>query len=130
MLVMEHPKWWPGLTKKLASLAIQSDPGIVGGGLGGTHGGAGSHSRRPRGARPSTKFNSAAPTASCTVAERVSVGLEFGAPFLDTHTQDRCITTNTAAGIALSYSIWILQLLTGALAALFVAGLTGIVRKI
>ena len=36
MLVTEHPKWWPELTKKLASLAIQPDPGIVGGGLGGT----------------------------------------------------------------------------------------------
>ena len=36
MLVTEHPKWWPELTKKLTSLAIQPDPGIVGGGLGGT----------------------------------------------------------------------------------------------
>jgi hypothetical protein len=68
-------------------------------------------------------------TVPCTVAERVGVGLEVGAAFLDTHARDRCTTTNTATGIGMSYSIWGLQLLTGAFAALFVAGLTGIVRK-
>jgi hypothetical protein len=39
------------------------------------------------------------------------------------------MTTNTATGIGLSYSTRALQLLTGALAALFIAGFTGIVRK-
>jgi hypothetical protein len=39
------------------------------------------------------------------------------------------MTTNTATGIGLSYSTRALQLLAGALAALFIAGFTGIVRK-
>lgn len=65
----------------------------------------------------------------CSITERVDVGLDAGAPFLNTHTQNPCTTTNTATGIGLSYSTQALQLLTGAVAALFVAGLTGIVRK-
>jgi hypothetical protein len=71
----------------------------------------------------------AAATAPCTFTERIDVGLEVGAPFLDTHARDRCTTTNTAIGIGLSYSTRGLQLLAGALAALFIAGFTGIVRK-
>jgi hypothetical protein len=79
--------------------------------------------------RPQDPKNPAAATVSCTVPERVDVGLGVGSPFLDTHARDRCVTTNTATGIGLSYSLWGLQLLTGAFAALFVAGFTGIVRK-
>ncbi len=71
----------------------------------------------------------AAAVAPCSVTERVDVGLEIGAPFLKTHAQNPCTTTNTATGIGLSYSTRALQLLTGAVAALFVAGFTGIVRK-
>jgi hypothetical protein len=80
-------------------------------------------------AHPQNPKNPAAATASCTVAERVAVGLEVGSPFLDTHARDFCITTSSATGIGLSYSIWGLQLLTGAFAALFIAGFTSIVRK-
>ncbi|MGH8966437.1 MAG: hypothetical protein ACRDXB_14075, partial [Actinomycetes bacterium] len=65
----------------------------------------------------------------CSVTERVNVGLEVGAPFLNTHAQNRCITTDTATGIWLSYCTRALQLLTAAVAALFIAGFTGIVRK-
>lgn len=65
----------------------------------------------------------------CSITERVDVGLDVGAPFLNTHTQNPCTTTTTATGIGLSYSTQALQLLTGAVAALFVAGFTGIVRK-
>jgi hypothetical protein len=43
--------------------------------------------------------------------------------------RDRCTTTNTAIGIGLNYSTRGLQLLAGALAALFIAGFAGIVRK-
>ncbi len=39
------------------------------------------------------------------------------------------VTTNTPTGIALTYSISGLRLLTGALAALFLAGFTSVVRK-
>ena len=31
LLVSEHPRWWPELTKELASLPTQPDSGIVGG---------------------------------------------------------------------------------------------------
>jgi hypothetical protein len=78
---------------------------------------------------PPDPKNPTAATVSCTVAERIGVGLEVGAPFLDTHARDSCTTTRTATGIGLSYSIWGMQLLTGILAALFVAGFTSIVRK-
>jgi hypothetical protein len=78
---------------------------------------------------PQDPTNPAAATPSCSIAERVDVGLKIGAPFLDTPVQARCITTNTATGIAFNYSTRGLQLLTGALAALFIAGLTGVVRK-
>src|SRR5262249_501793 len=78
---------------------------------------------------PQDPKNPAAATLSCSIAEQVDVGLTIGAPFLNTPVPDRCITTNTATGIALNYSIRSLQLLAGAITALFVAGFTGIVRK-
>lgn len=80
-------------------------------------------------AHPLDPKNPTAATVPCTVTERVEVGLAVGAPFFDTHARDRCTTTNTPTGIVLSYSSWGLQLLTGAFAALFIAGFTGIVRK-
>jgi hypothetical protein len=80
-------------------------------------------------AHPQNPKNLTALTIPCTVTEQIDVGLKIGAPFLDTHADDRCTTTNTATGIALSYSISGLRLLTGALAALFLAGFTSVVRK-
>lgn len=71
----------------------------------------------------------AAATVPCTVAERVDVGLEVTAPFLGTPAQERCTTANTATGIGLNYGLRGLQLMTGAFAALFIAGFTGVVRK-
>src|SRR5262249_34173937 len=73
--------------------------------------------------------NPTAPTIPCTLTEQIDVGLEVGTPLLNTHSQDRCTATNTTTGIGLSYSISALQLLTGAFAALFIAGFTSIVRK-
>ena len=80
-------------------------------------------------AHPLDPKNPAAATVPCTVTEQVGVGLDVGAPFLDTHARDRCTITNTTRGSVLSYSTWGLQLLAGALAALFIAGFTGIVRR-
>ena len=80
-------------------------------------------------ARPQDPKNLTALTIPCTITEQIDVGLKIGAPFLDTHADDRCTTTNTATGIGLSYSISGLRLLTGALAALFLAGFTSVVRK-
>lgn len=78
---------------------------------------------------PQDPNNPAAAPVPCTVTERIDVGLEVGAPLLDTHARDHCTITNTATGIGLTYSTRGLQLLTGILAALFIAGFTGIVRK-
>ena len=78
---------------------------------------------------PLDSKNPTATAIPCTVTERVEVGLAVGAPFFDTQVRNRCTTTNTATGIGLSYSTWGLQLLTGAFAALFIAGFTDIVRK-
>jgi hypothetical protein len=78
---------------------------------------------------PQDPNNPAAATIPCTVTERIDVGLEVGAAFLGTRARDRCTTTNTTTGIVLTYSTRGLQLLTAILAALFIAGFTGIVRK-
>lgn len=80
-------------------------------------------------AHPLDPKNPTAATTPCTITEQVGVGLDVGTPFLNTRTRDRCTATNTATGSGLTYSTWGLQLLAGALAALFIAGFTGIVRK-
>jgi hypothetical protein len=80
-------------------------------------------------AHPLDPKNPTAATIPCAVTEQVGVGLDIGGPFLDTHARDRCTTTDTATGIGLAYSTLGLQLLAGVLAALFIAGVTGIVRK-
>lgn len=64
---------------------------------------------------PQDPNNPTAATVACTVAERVGVGLEVGAPFLDTHARDNCTTTRTATGIGLSYSIWVCSYSPGSL---------------
>jgi hypothetical protein len=78
---------------------------------------------------PQDPTNPTAATTSCSITERINVGLEVGAPLIDTHARDRCITTNTATGIGLNYSTQGLQLLNAILSALFIAGFTGVVRK-
>lgn len=67
--------------------------------------------------------------APCSITERIDVGLDISTPFLNTNLQNRCITTDTATGVWLKYGTRALQWLTGAVAALIVAGFTGIVRK-
>jgi hypothetical protein len=80
-------------------------------------------------AHPLDPKNPAAATVPCAVTEQIGVGLAVSAPFLDTHAPDHCTSTNTVTSNELTYSTWSLQLLAGALAALFIAGFTGIVRK-
>jgi hypothetical protein len=65
----------------------------------------------------------------CSITERIDIGLDIGAPVLNTHAQNPCTTTNTTTGTALSYCTQALQLLTRAVAALFIVGFTRIVRK-
>ena len=56
-------------------------------------------------------------------------GLDLGTPFLPKATSAVCTTTSTATGVTLTIAGWLLQLAAWALAALFIAGFTGIVRK-
>jgi hypothetical protein len=85
--------------------------------------GLGAHGALERGA-----VAGAAPRA-CTLIETVGRGLDLGTPFLPRTASTGCEVTASAAGTALAVTTWIMQVLAWALAALFVAGFTGIVRK-
>jgi hypothetical protein len=65
----------------------------------------------------------------CTLIETVGKGLDLRTPFLPRTASTGCEVTAGAAGTALAITTWIMQVLAWALAALFVAGFTGIVRK-
>jgi hypothetical protein len=71
------------------------------------------------------------PLPPCSTIEVIGVGLDLGTPFLpDTSTAGTsCQIAGNSTGAALAISRWLLQLGAWALAALFVAGFTGIVRK-
>jgi hypothetical protein len=77
-------------------------------------------------ARPSTPTDPAPP---CPVIDMIGRGLDLGTPFLPRTSSTTCTATTTATGTTLTISAWILQLAAWSLAALFVAGFTGIVRK-
>lgn len=65
----------------------------------------------------------------CTLLETVGRGMDLGTPFLPRTASLHCEITAGPAGTALTIGTWTLQVLAWALAALFVAGFTGIVRK-
>jgi hypothetical protein len=65
----------------------------------------------------------------CTLIEQIGKGLDLGTPFLPRAATTRCEPTTTATGAALVVITWVLQVIAWALAALFVVGFTGIVRK-
>lgn len=69
------------------------------------------------------------PPRACTVIETVARGLDLGAPFLPRAPASTCMITATDAGVILTIVTWLLQTATWALAALFIAGFTGIVRR-
>jgi hypothetical protein len=69
---------------------------------------------------------------SCSVLERVGVGVDAALPLIKTGARDRCdLTTDKSSGTGavLTISTWIVQLAAWGFAALFVAGFTGAVRK-
>jgi hypothetical protein len=70
---------------------------------------------------------SARPAAPCTALQRVGVGLDVGEPLVAPGAQ--CGTTLTGTGSALTVLRWLLEVAAWALAALFVAGFTSVVRK-
>ena len=67
----------------------------------------------------------------CTPIQMIGKGLDLGTPFLPSSRSGvgSCVITASYSGDALTISRWILQLAAWALAALFIAGFTGIVRK-
>jgi hypothetical protein len=71
----------------------------------------------------------AAAGSACTTTEQVGVGLDLGLPLVKTGARDRCNTTFSTTGQVLMVAGWSLQVLGWAFATLFVAGLTGAVRK-
>jgi hypothetical protein len=82
---------------------------------------------------PTTTAAGAASMAGqpCSPLQLVGKGLDLGTPFLPAARSGAgsCEVTATAAGDALTIIRWILQLAAWALAALFIAGFTGIVRR-
>jgi len=75
---------------------------------------------------------SAAATATdrpCTITDQIGIGLDVGTPLIKTGARDRCQSTTTSAGQALTMAGWLLQLLAWTFATLFVAGFTSAVRK-
>jgi hypothetical protein len=69
------------------------------------------------------------PTQPCALIDMIGRGLDLGTPFLPKTSSPTCAATTTATGTVLTISTWVLQLAAWSLAALFVAGFTGIVRK-
>jgi hypothetical protein len=67
------------------------------------------------------------PAVPCTALQRVAVGLDVGEPLAARGAQ--CGTTLTGTGSALTVLRWLLEVAAWALAALFVAGFTNVVRK-
>lgn len=85
--------------------------------VGGAHGGL---------ARADSKGTGA---ASCSIVDRVGVGLDLGLPLIKTDARNRCAATDTTVGQALTATGWTLQALAWGFATLFVAGFTSAIRK-
>jgi hypothetical protein len=82
-------------------------------------------------ATPGGATSTSAQTA-CSPVQTIGRGLDLGAPFLPVApaVAGSCQPTASPVGDALTITRWVLQLAAWALAALFIAGFTGIVRKI
>jgi hypothetical protein len=79
----------------------------------------------------SAAANGGTTDTQCSPLQAIGRGLDLGAPFLPAAPAGpgRCIPSSTLAGNFLTVARWILQMMAWALAALFIAGFTGIVRK-
>lgn len=66
----------------------------------------------------------------CSSIELVGLGLDRGLPFLRSGLQDRCdVNTEVGGGQVVTALFWIIEILVWALAALMIAGFTGLVRR-
>ena len=68
--------------------------------------------------------------SSCSVVEQTAVAIDMSVPLIDPGTSNRCHTTNEISGHILTAAGWLLQIFAWAFTTLFVAGFTGVVRKI
>jgi hypothetical protein len=93
-------------------------------------GGHGALARTPEQTSPTTG-SVLTPPRPCSTVQLVGKGLDLGTPFLSAARSGagNCDITATASGDVLTVARWILQLAAWALAALFIAGFTGIVRR-
>ena len=76
--------------------------------------------------------NTVTPGKSCTVVQRISVGLDLNLPVGTTLARADCdLTTDSASATAAWFTSvgWVLRLLAWVFAALFIAGFTSAVRK-
>jgi len=112
---------------------------VQGPGRPGRHHGRGRHPPRWRPARSASPYTPRTPRARahCALVEQVGLGVDPGAPLVNTGAKTRCAVTtdhNTVGGI-LTAAAWLLQLLGFGFgfgfgfATLFVAGFTGLIRK-
>jgi hypothetical protein len=115
---------WRALIALAGVLTVSVTLALVLGGLGGLDRAT---ERPPAGATPAAS----APRVPCTTVQTVAAGLDLGTPFLPAArgSSGTCETTTEPAGEALTVARWVLQLAAWALAALFVTGFTGIVRR-
>jgi hypothetical protein len=67
----------------------------------------------------------------CTLLQLVGKGIDLGTPFFPAVRSGAgsCDVTATATGDVLTVIRWVLRLVAWALAALFIAGFTGIARR-
>jgi hypothetical protein len=75
---------------------------------------------------------STSPGRACTLAQQLSVGLDLNLPVGESATRSHCDLTKDPTSVTatwLAATKWVMQLLAWALAALFIAGFTGVVRK-
>lgn len=75
-------------------------------------------------------IDSAGSTSPCSAVEQIGVAVDISVPLIDPGSRNSCQVTVSTAGQVLTAAGWVLQLLAWAFTTLFVAGFTGVVRKI
>ncbi|WP_219151752.1 hypothetical protein [Amycolatopsis sp. TNS106] len=73
----------------------------------------------------------ASPGTTCSLIERVGLGLDRGLPLASTGIRSRCdLDSSTFAGQVFTASLWLIQFLIWGLATLAIAGYTGLIRRL
>lgn len=67
----------------------------------------------------------------CSTTQQIALGIDIGIPLIKTSLAQQCqINTSDLAGQMYTAAAWLLQILAWAFATIFIAGYTGLVRKI